>query len=98
MGVKKIVHCTDDFVISRFFFIYFTFIGVKKIVLYIEDFVISRFFFTYFTIIGVKKIVLYIEDFVISRFVESRFHCRRRFADGLNMLDSTDHSINYNFL
>ena len=72
--------------------------GVKKIVHCTDDFVISRFFFIYFTIIGVKKIVLYIEDFVISRFVESRFHCRRRFADGLNMLDSTDHSINYNFL
>ena len=72
--------------------------GIKKIVRCTDDFVISRFFFIYFTIIGVKKIVLYIEDFVISRFVESRFHCRRRFADGLKMLDSTDHAINYNFL
>ena len=30
MGVKKIVHCTDDFVISRFFFYIFYFYWGKE--------------------------------------------------------------------
>ena len=36
------------FVISRFFFIYFTITGVKKIVSYTEDFVKWRFFISRF--------------------------------------------------
>ena len=42
-GTGKICSLQLGFVISKFFFIFFTLTSAKKIVRYAEDFVISRF-------------------------------------------------------
>ena len=50
-GIEKVCSFSQGFIISGFFFIYFTIIGLKKIVHYIEDFVKSGFHHIYLPVI-----------------------------------------------